>query len=80
MEGGVPVEKYMISTAALVGSEWSPSRPGSITPEGSPRYQCDEGMSRLQNPTGRCEKGKSVAPTGTELRSPDRLLSQSVAI
>jgi hypothetical protein len=55
-------------TSALVGGEWSTSRPGRFTPRGkSPRYPLDRRLGGPQSRSGRSGEEKILSPTGTRL-------------
>jgi hypothetical protein len=66
--GGVDAENHILLTSALVGGEWSASRPGRFTPGNhwiggwvGPRAGLDD-----------MEKRKFLTLLGLELRLPDR--------
>jgi hypothetical protein len=50
--GGVDVQIHVFLTSALVGGEWSDSRPGRFTPGKSPRYPLDRRLGGPQNRSG----------------------------
>jgi hypothetical protein len=52
-------------SSALVGGEWSASRPGRFTREKGSRYPLDRRLDGPRNRYGRCGEGKNLAPTGT---------------
>jgi hypothetical protein len=67
----VDVEIHVFLTSALVGGEWSASRPGRFTPEErSPLHPFDRRLAWAQNLSGRCGEEKNLAPTGTRTPPP----------
>jgi hypothetical protein len=65
--GGVGVEIHIFLTSALVGGEWSTSRPGRFIPgEESPGiHPLDRRLGGSQSRSGRRGKEKILGPTGT---------------
>jgi hypothetical protein len=60
---------HVLLTSALVGDEWSASRPCLFTPGGkNPRYLLDRMLCGPQRRSGRNEEVKILEPTGLELR------------
>jgi hypothetical protein len=68
--GGMKVQIYIFLNSALVGSEWSASRPCRFIPGESPRYPLDRRLSGPQSRSGRRGEEKILDPTGT--RTPTR--------
>jgi hypothetical protein len=70
MYGGVDVQTHLFLTLALVGGEWSASRPGCFTPgERAPLYPLDRRLGGPQSWSGRHEV-KILAPTRTRNPTP----------
>jgi hypothetical protein len=68
---GVDVYIHIFLTSALVGGEWSASRPCRFTPRlKSPRYPLDRRLSEPQNRAGRCGEEKILysVQTGSRYR------------
>jgi hypothetical protein len=66
--GGVVVYNHIFLTSALVGGEWSASRPAALPPGGNrPRYPLDRELGGPQSRSGHGEV-KIPDPTGLELR------------
>jgi hypothetical protein len=61
--GGVDVEIHIFLTSALVGGEWSDSRPGRFTPG----THWIGGWVNLRASVDDVEKGKLLTPSGLEL-------------
>jgi hypothetical protein len=69
--GGVDAYIHIFLTSALVGGEWSASRPGRFTPRGkSPRYPLDRKLDGPQSRSGRHGEVKILDPTGTRTPTP----------
>jgi hypothetical protein len=68
--GGVHIYTQVFLISALVGGEWSTSRPGRFTPGESPRYLLDRRLGRPQSRSGQHKEVKIVAPTGTRTPTP----------
>jgi hypothetical protein len=67
--GGVDVESNNFLTSALVGGEWSVSRPGRFTPaERAPSTHWKEGWVGPRSSLDDVEKRKILTPAGLELR------------
>jgi hypothetical protein len=65
--GGVDGYIHVFLTSALVGGEWSASRPGRFTPQGKNlRYPLDRRLGGPQNWSGRRGEEKILGPTGTQ--------------
>jgi hypothetical protein len=68
-------------TSALVGGEWSPSRPGRFTlAEQSPRYLMDGRKGGPQKRSGQLREKKYLAFTGTQTPTPRSSSLYPVAI
>jgi hypothetical protein len=66
--GGVDVEIHIFLTSALVGGEWSASRPGRFTRgERAPGTHWIGGWVDPQSRSGRRGEEKILDPTGTQL-------------
>jgi hypothetical protein len=78
--GGVDVQIHVFITSALVGGEWSASRPGRLTPCKDPRYPLDRRLDGPQIRSGWYEEVKILYPTGTWTPVSRTLSQQSVAI
>jgi hypothetical protein len=73
--GGVYVKIHIFLTSALVGVEWSASRPGHFNPRGkSPRYPFDRWLGGPQNQSGRLGEEKIFDPTGTHIETVREIL------
>jgi hypothetical protein len=69
--GGINILIHVFLTSALVGGEWWTSCPGVFTPGGKgPRYPLDRSLDEPQSRSGRAEKKKNIAPTGTPTSTP----------
>jgi hypothetical protein len=67
--GGLDVYIHNFLTSALVGGEWSASRPGRFTSgERTPGTHWIGGWVDLKASLDNLEKRKSLAPPGLELR------------
>jgi hypothetical protein len=67
----VDVQIHIFLTSALLGGEWSTSRPGRFTPRGkSPLYPLDRRLGGPHSRSGRFGEEKILDPTGT--RTPSR--------
>jgi hypothetical protein len=66
--GGVEVYVHVFLTSALVGGEWSASRPGRFTPGKGARYPLDRRLGMPQNRSGR--RGEEQIPDPAETRTP----------
>jgi hypothetical protein len=67
--GGVDVYIHIFLTSALVGREWSTSRPGRFTPgERAPGTHWRGGWVDLRDGLDDLEKRKFLTPPGLELR------------
>jgi hypothetical protein len=54
------------SALAVVGDEWSASRPSRFTPEGKdPLYPLDRKLGASRNQSGRCGEEENIVPVGT---------------
>jgi hypothetical protein len=64
--GAVDVQIHIFLTSALVGGEWSASRPGRFTTgERAPGSHCIGGWVDPRAALGRLEEEKILDPTGT---------------
>jgi hypothetical protein len=64
--GGADVEIHVFLISALVGGEWSASRPGRFTAgEKASRYHLDRRLGWPQNRSGQRGEDKNVVPIGT---------------
>jgi hypothetical protein len=70
MCGGQDVEIHVYLTLALVGGEWSASRPGRFTPGEITRYPLNRGLGEPQNRSGRRGEEKNLASTRTRTSTP----------
>jgi hypothetical protein len=69
--GGVDVDTHVFMTSALVGGEWSASRPGRFTPRGkSHGYPLDSWLDGSQNWSARRGDENNLASTPTRTPSP----------
>jgi hypothetical protein len=69
--GGVDVQTHVLLTLALVGGEWSASRPGRFTPgERAPGSHWIEGWVDPRAGLDNMEKWKLLPPHGLELWPP----------
>jgi hypothetical protein len=67
------IDPRILETSALVGDEWSASRPGRFVPRGkSLRYPLDKRLGGYQNRSGRRGEKKNLALTGGPLGRPAR--------
>jgi hypothetical protein len=67
--------------SAVVGGEWSASRPGRFTPGGrAPRYPMDRRLRGAQSRSGRFGEEKILDPTGTRTPTPQSSSTYPVAI
>jgi hypothetical protein len=63
---GVDVYIHVFFTSALVGGEWSVSRPGRFTPgKRAPRYPLESRLGGPQDRSGRHVEEKILDPIGT---------------
>jgi hypothetical protein len=68
---GVDVERHIFLTSALVGDEWSASRPGRFTPvERAPGTHWIESLVNPRASLDNLEKRKFLTLPGLELRLP----------
>jgi hypothetical protein len=69
--GGVDVWIHVFLTSALVGGEWTTSRPGRFTPgERAPSTHWIGGWVDLRGGLNYLEKRKFLTPTGTQTPTP----------
>jgi hypothetical protein len=73
----VDVYIHIFLTSALVGGEWSSSRPAALPPGRSPRYPFYRRFGGPQSRSGRYGEVKMFDPTGTQI--PALLVVQPVA-
>jgi hypothetical protein len=62
---GVHVYIHIFLTSALVGGEWSASRPGRFTPGKEPQYPSDRRLGEPQSRSERHGEVKILDHTGT---------------
>jgi hypothetical protein len=68
--GGVDVEIHILLTSALVGGEWSASRPGRFSPgEGAPGTHCVGGWVDPRSGLDDVEKRKFLTLPGLGLQT-----------
>jgi hypothetical protein len=77
--GGMDVYIHVLLISALIGGEWSTSRPRPLYPRGkSPRYPLDRRLGVPQSQSRRFEEEKILDPTGVTFKNTLRIHSATL--